>query len=196
MELWFLTSNRGKFVTAQKRLEPHGINLRWLNKEVPESQSNDLREIASFKVRYAYDTVEKPVMCIDAGFVIPSLNGFPGPFTSYVLKTIGVEGILKLLEGKDRDAYFDHALAYYNSDLKEPVVFSHRVEGEIAEKPRGKRSKWWWSDLFSVFIPKAGDGRVIGEYTLQEWEAVRRNSAGETAYDKLVKWFRENGYIR
>ena len=36
----------------------------------------------------------------DSGFVIEALNGFPGPYTKYVLATIGVDGLLKLMEGQ------------------------------------------------------------------------------------------------
>ena len=36
----------------------------------------------------------------DSGFVIQELNGFPGPYTKYVLATIGVDGLLKLMEGQ------------------------------------------------------------------------------------------------
>ena len=36
----------------------------------------------------------------DSGFVIEALNGFPGPYTKYVLSTIGVDGLLKLMDGQ------------------------------------------------------------------------------------------------
>ena len=32
--------------------------------------------------------------------MIEALNGFPGPYTKYVLATIGVDGLLKLMEGQ------------------------------------------------------------------------------------------------
>ena len=198
MEIYFLTTNRGKFLTAEKRLGKYGINLRWLNRSAPEPQAESLPEIASFKASWAYEIVKKPVMAVDAGLVIPSLNGFPGPFTSYVLKTVGVEGILRLLKGKERYAYFDHALAYHDPSLKQPVTFSHKVEGEIAERPSGERAEWWWSDLFSVFRPKVGDKvlpQVVGELSLDEWERIRKAIPEKNSYEKFAEWLAERGLI-
>jgi len=57
--------------------------------------------------------VGKPLIVQDSSFHIRSLNGFPGAYIKYALKTIGLEGILKLLEGiEDRRAYAEGALTY------------------------------------------------------------------------------------
>ena len=37
-------------------------------------------------------------MAMDADFCIDALNGFPKAFVNFALDTIGVEGILKLME--------------------------------------------------------------------------------------------------
>ena len=56
-----------------------------------------------------------------------SLDGFPGPFSSYVFKTLGIEGLLTLLEKeKSRRASFKSAVAYCEP-ADEPRVFEGMV---------------------------------------------------------------------
>ncbi|MEM0332314.1 MAG: non-canonical purine NTP pyrophosphatase, partial [Archaeoglobaceae archaeon] len=70
------------------------------------------------------------------GLFIEALKGFPGVYSSYVFKTIGNEGILKLMDGiTNRRAYFKAVLAYW--DGKEIHIFEGKVEGEIATEIRG-----------------------------------------------------------
>jgi len=44
--------------------------------------------------------VKKPCIALDTDFRIDELNGFPRAFVNFSLETIGVEGMLKLMEGK------------------------------------------------------------------------------------------------
>jgi len=67
---------------------------------LPEPRSDDLREIAKEKVLFAYKKIRKPCIVLDFGFYIHSLNGFPKAFVNFVLETIGIEDILKLVDGK------------------------------------------------------------------------------------------------
>ena len=49
-------------------------------------------------------------------FIIDSLDGFPGPYSSYVHKTIGNQGILDLLK-KNRNAKFVSTITYYDKNM-------------------------------------------------------------------------------
>jgi XTP/dITP diphosphohydrolase len=46
----------------------------------------------------AFEKCGLPIIVEDAGLFVEALNGFPGPYSSYVYKTIGNEGLLKLME--------------------------------------------------------------------------------------------------
>ena len=71
----------------------------------------------------------------DTAFSIRALQGFPGPYAAYVLRTIGNEGILKLMKGEpDRSANFETAIAY--ADRHGIRVFRGMIEGRIVN-PRG-----------------------------------------------------------
>ena len=46
------------------------------------------------------------IVADDSGLFIDSLNGFPGPQTSFFDEKVGKESILKLLEDKSKEAKF------------------------------------------------------------------------------------------
>ena len=99
-DLFFASSNIHKFQEAKKILDSFGINLRFFKCELEEIQSNSLKEISKNKAIQAFQKCKKPVIVEDDGLFVDSLNGFPGPYSSYVFKTIGNKGILKLLKKK------------------------------------------------------------------------------------------------
>ena len=72
-----------------------GVTLCKLN--IKEIQSDSLEEIALEKCRYAFSKIKSPVIVEDDGLFIEKLNGFPGQYSAFVFKTIGIKGILDLL---------------------------------------------------------------------------------------------------
>ncbi len=128
--------------------------------EIPEFRDNDVGVIAEEKARYAWNALQCPLIVDDTGFFVAALNGFPGPYAAYVLDTIGMEGILRLLEGADnRFAYFETAIAYADNEGF-IHVFRGIVEGTIVS-PRGEEG-FGYDPIFSV------DGRTFAERTLKE----------------------------
>src|SRR5512137_1901085 len=98
-EMLFVTSNTHKLEEANQALSQFGMRLRIAGIEKVEIQADGLEAIASYAARIAADVSGKPVICEDSGLFIGALKGFPGPYSSYAFKTIGCEGILKLMEG-------------------------------------------------------------------------------------------------
>ncbi|MCD6492270.1 MAG: XTP/dITP diphosphatase [Archaeoglobaceae archaeon] len=134
----FITSNEGKFIEAKKIGERYGINIEWKRMEYLEPQGNDLIEIARKSAELLAEKIKEPFFIEDSGLFIEALNGFPGPYSSFVFKTIGNEGIIKLMKGiKNRKAYFIAVIAYF--DGKNVHTFIGRVDGEISEKIRGTK---------------------------------------------------------
>ncbi len=128
--------------------------------DIPEFRDNDVGIIAKEKARYAWDVLRCPLIVDDTGFFVTALNGFPGPYAAYVLDTIGMEGILCLLEGvKDRSAYFETAIAFADGEgiIR---VFRGVVEGTIVS-PRGEEG-FGYDPIFSV------DGLTFAERTTAE----------------------------
>jgi XTP/dITP diphosphohydrolase len=145
-DVLFASSNRNKFNEAKKILSQRGIKLGFLKSTLEEIQSDSIEDIAKKKVSEAYNQCKKPVIVEDDGLFIESLNGFPGPYSSFVFKTIGNNGILKLV-GKNRTAKFHSTISYCNKKNK-VKLFSANVNGKISKKIEGKG---WGYD--PIFIP-------------------------------------------
>ena len=137
LRLYFATGNRGKFEEARRVLGECGVELE-MAPHLPkiEIQSMDVAEVARWAAYTAYLASGEPVVVEDTGLYIDALGGFPGALSAYVYKTIGVEGILRLMEGVgDRKARFVTAVV---AVIPPRIVEATGVvEGVITEEPRG-----------------------------------------------------------
>jgi XTP/dITP diphosphohydrolase len=103
-------------------------------------------DIASKKAKDAFLKYKKPVIIEDDGLFINSLDGFPGPYSSYAFKTIGNKGILNLLKN-NRKAKFVSIITF--CDKKILKSFDGKLDGTISKSQKGKG---WGYD--PIFIPK------------------------------------------
>ena len=177
--LYMVTGNRHKVEEAKEILERYGVELVQAEARKLEIQSESLEEIALTAARYAYLQLRKPLIVEDAGLFIEALNGFPGPYSSYVYKKIGVEGLLKLMEGvSDRRACFKAAVAYVAPGVER--VFTGEVCGWIAGEARGSGG----FGFDPVFVPE-GESRTFAEMSLEE---KNRYSHRARAFKRLGEW--------
>ncbi len=186
MKLYFVTGNRHKLEEAREALKDCGVELVQARAPKIEVQSMDVREVARTAALTAYLYLRKPLVVEDTGLYIDALRGFPGAFAAHVYETIGLEGVLKLLEGVgDRGARFVTAVAAVippNVYVVEGVV-----EGRIAEEPRGVRGFGY----DPIFIPK-GSGKTFAEMSLEE---KNRFSHRAKAFRRLCKLLQDTGYL-
>lgn len=190
-KVYFATTNLGKVKFLTDNLANYGIEVIPVIPvlaELPEPRSDDLREIAREKVLFAYQQIKKPCIAQDSGFYIQSLNGFPKAFVNFALQTIGIEGILKLVEGKQRECEFRNCLAYLDDSLSGPVYFESSVKGRLAEKPSGEMKDYAWSELFTVFIPD-GYSKTLAEMCAEEYKRWREEREKNSFATKFAKWF-------
>ena len=144
-DVLFVSSNKNKFNEAKNILSKNGINLGFFKSSLREIQAESIKEIAALKVDEAYRQCHKPVIVEDAGLFVESLNGFPGPFSSYVFKTIGNSGILRLVK-TNRKAKFQSVVAYCDNKYG-VVLFDAKVEGKISKNSKGKG--WGYDPIFT-----------------------------------------------
>jgi len=135
--VYFATQNHGKVYLVKKILERHKIQVVHAPLFLPpEPQVDDLQEIARQKAIDAYAKIGAPVIATDAGFYLEAWNGFPGALIGLTLETLGIRGILKLVEGESRACKLRTCLAYYDRHRK-TSLFESVLEGTIARDFQG-----------------------------------------------------------
>ena len=128
--------------------------IRHLDVEYPEDKSTeDFSHIAKTGAKFCAEKYKKAVFTTDVGIEIEALNGFPGINTAFTLKRIGVEGIIKLMEGKkNRKAKACLALSYCRPSGN-PRLWRGEICGTIPEVPRGEKGFGW----DPIFISEGSD---------------------------------------
>ncbi len=126
-----ITSNKGKY-HEYKKIFP---DAKMLNIGYHEIQADSLEEV----VEHALEGLKEhaPLIIDDSGLFIDVYHGFPGVYSSYVMHTLGCQGIIKLMDGFDnRDAAFECVIGHIdiNGDSK---LIRGRVSGSITKTMKG-----------------------------------------------------------
>jgi len=159
-ELIFITGNPGK---AQYLADYFHIPIAHKKIDLSEIQSLSLREVVEDKARRAFAEAGRPVLVEDVSVVFNALSGLPGPLIKWFDKTLGNEGMCRLLDAyPDRGAVTEVQFAY--CDGGDVHVFSGEVKGVIAKEPRGEGGFGW----DRIFIPDGYD-KTRGEMDSGEW---------------------------
>lgn len=181
----FVTTNEHKFEEAKSIAEKFGIDIEHRDVPYVEIQADNLDQIVKPSAQQACKFIDAPCFVEDAGLFIGSLNGFPGPYSSYVFKTLGNEGILRLMENVDnRRAEFRSAVGYCEPG-GEPETFEGKVVGTIARESRG--TKGFGYD--PIFMPERGEGGTFGEISTEMKNSFSHRAE---AIEKFVKWYSRN----
>ncbi|MBT4326205.1 MAG: RdgB/HAM1 family non-canonical purine NTP pyrophosphatase [Candidatus Nitrosopelagicus sp.] len=177
-EVFFASSNEHKFEEAQRILSTLGVNIKLFKTTLEEIQSNSLNEIAKRKAIDAFTKIQKPIIIEDDGLFINSLNGFPGPYSSYAYDTIGNTGIIQLLENTElRDAKFVAIIAYCNG-IDEVKLFESSIPGKISKEI--EKGGWGYDP---IFIP---DGESKTFANVSDKDKFSHRSA---SLKKFSDWF-------
>jgi|Deesub1362A_J573_1020465.scaffolds.fasta_scaffold00223_73 XTP/dITP diphosphohydrolase len=185
MNVVFVTGNRHKFHEALHILSAYGIHLHQDTKGYIEIQSDSIEEIVLFGIKEVMKRArDKSAYIIeDAGLFIEALDGFPGPYSSYVYRTIGNRGILKLMEGvKNRRAKFVSCVGFCSKD-SDPVLFKGEVYGNISWFERGSHG-FGFDPIFEF----GSTGKTFGEMTPDEKSACSHRFI---ALKKFANFFME-----
>lgn len=190
--IFFATSNMNKFNEARHILADFGISAGMTKVKSSEIQNDSLNEISKSSVLEAFERVHLPMIVEDAGLFVDALKGFPGPYAAYAYETIGNEGLIKLMIGvSDRVARFRSSVAYFDSELAEPLCFDGEVEGRITKEIHASvQGKGFGFD--PIFAP-AGTRRTFSEMKLKE---KNRFSHRAKALRQFGEWYRQQGSQR
>lgn len=190
-QIMFVTSNLGKVKSAQRELKD--VEVVQYEAELIEPRSDSIKEISKIKVLQAYKMVNKPCIAMDSGFYIEELNGFPRAYVNHALETIGVEGILKLMEDKEnRECKFKECLAYYDGTSMK--FFEAETDVVLANEIRGSDKEENWSKL-SYIVEVKELRKTIAELNDKEREKYLSNEE-QSCFKKFIKWYTQEAVFK
>ena len=174
----YVTGSEYKVFMMRLFMKKFNIEVNQIKMYVPEIQETEVEKVAAFSSAYAFDKLQIPVMKNDSGLYIPALNNFPAAYTHFAEDSLGEDGILKLMEGKqDRSAYWLEALAFTDKDGTK--IFTCKTPGRITYEKSGNGG--WGYD--KIFIP---DGQ---EKTLANFDDEARGMLwNQSGYDELANY--------
>jgi XTP/dITP diphosphohydrolase len=176
----FVTSNEGKVREAREYLD----DVERVEYEYTEIQSDSVATIAAHGAREAHEAVGEPVLVDDAGLFVDAFDGFPGPYSSYVEDTVGVERVWRLAEPEDDSrGSFRLALAYCDDETRgtQPNgvrTFEGQVTGRLVA-PRGTGG-FGYDPIFEY------NDRTLAEMGTAEKNAISHRGQ---ALEKFAEWY-------
>jgi len=187
----FITGNLHKFKEVSEIFNKSNLNQKYKlfhsNLESIEIQTDNLRDVAVFKIKSVKDKLNESCFVEDAGFFVDEpLNGFPGVYSAYIHKTIGNKGILKLIgEASKTCAHFESVIALYFKPINEIKIFKGEVSGKIAKKMRGNHG----FGFDPIFLPDTFPDKTFSEISIEEKNKLSHRSQ---AFNKLVDFLKQN----
>jgi XTP/dITP diphosphohydrolase len=153
-----------------------GFAVEQRDLDLPEPQALDPQDVVEAKARAAFERLRAPLFVEDSGLSIEAWGGFPGAFVKWMEKTVGLEGIARMLDAfGNRAATAICVVAFY--DGARLRVGRGEVRGSIAAAPRGAGGFGW----DRLFVPE-GETRTFAEMAPEEKDGV---SHRRRAWEKL-----------
>jgi XTP/dITP diphosphohydrolase len=186
--IYFITSNDNKFLEVSKLFKQKKLDylLKQNKLKTFEIQATSLEDIAIFKLNSVRERIDTSFFVEDAGFFVDiPLKGFPGVYSSYVLKTIGNEGILKLIDNFEQTkAHFSSVIALFFKPLDEVIIFEGQVKGKVAQKVKGTAG----FGFDPIFIPDAIPNKTFAEIPTEEKNKISHRAQ---AFKKLIDFIQK-----
>jgi XTP/dITP diphosphohydrolase len=132
-ELFFVTTNKHKISEVQEIMKKFSIKVIQINQKYDEDHDDSMEDISRKAAQRLAKELKKPLTVEDTGFFFEAYDNFPGPLSKFIAATIGYEGIMRLLQGKNRKSYAKTVVGFCIPG-KEPIIFEGVMKGCISEK--------------------------------------------------------------
>ncbi len=178
-----VTGNAGKYNEIKKILDSFGISSERINLSFEEC-SDTVEKISVEKAQKAFAVVKKPLIVDDTGVFFEAYNNFPGHHAKRIYNAIGFKGIMKLLDGENRNALFKSAVCF--TDGRMTKVFVGELRGRITTEVYPTSRK----DLpyEQIFVPD-GINAPMSKLSVDEKNSISHRAK---AIKMFAKWFLEN----
>ena len=180
------TTNAGKFDELKRYIEAHepSIELKQLNKEIPEIQTTDQLLIAENKADQAWRLIKKPVLVDDSGVYFDRYNNFPGTMSKFVFDGIGFEGLLKLTEDDNRAT--KKLFMIYKENDTEQHIFGGICKGKIVRPDSFESHPKLPYD--AIFMPE-GANKTMAK--IRGTDEEKKYAYRLIALQKFLKWYKQ-----
>ena len=142
-EIYFLTGNESKLNEARKFIP----EIKSLKLDLQEIQSIDPYKIIKFKLEEAKKFHNGNFIVEDTSLIINCLNGLPGPLIRWFEETIGLNGIVKIINSYNDNKAVAKCTIGLNFNGK-TEFFEGIINGKIVS-PKGNNGFGW----DKIFIP-------------------------------------------
>ena len=187
--IYFITGNIHKYNEISAFFKKENLNyvLKQKNIKTIEVQAESIKEIALYKLESIKGQVNGSYFIEDAGFFVDTpLNGFPGVYSSYVMKTLGNKGILRLIDDFEKtQAHFTSSIALYFKPLDKNLIFEGDVYGRVSKTIRGSGG----FGFDPIFLPNVMPDSTFAELTTDEKNKISHRGK---AWRKFTKFLKEN----
>jgi XTP/dITP diphosphohydrolase len=188
-KIFFVSGNKHKFTEIKNLTENSLTEFEVIQSNEPllEIQADSLEEVAEFKVKSVINKIFGEYFIEDAGFFVDDhLHGFPGVYSSYVMKTIGYDGVLQILGKKTpRNAHFESIIAFCDIDRK-IHLFKGENRGSVSLQAQGTSGFGFDPIFLSCDYPD----RTYAELTLDEKNKVSHRSR---SMQKFIEFLKKRG---
>ena len=175
------TNNMNKFEEIRNVLENSKINLRVINIKGNEIQAFSVLSVARQSALNIAEKFEGAFLVEDSGLYIDSLYGFPGPYSSFVYKTIGVGGIIRLIKDRENKNAEFHSALIYGENGKIIKNFVGITEGTISTSIKGKKG----FGFDPIFIPN-GYNKTFAEMSIMEKNKISHRAKSTGAFAQWI----------
>ena len=186
--IYFVTGNINKYNEISDLFSKANMKYFLQQKEIEtiEIQADNIKKVALFKLNSIKGQINGSYFIEDAGFFVDTpLNGFPGVYSSYIMKTIGNEGLLRLIDDfENTEAHFTSIIALYYKPLDKNFFFEGSVHGKISEKIRG--SSGFGFD--PIFLPDIIPNKTFAELSTEDKNKISHRGK---AWNKFIKFLKK-----
>src|SRR5699024_1034149 len=143
------------------------MDVEALSLELVEPDFGTIEAVARDKLRQVRKRGYRRAMVDDAGIFFKAYDHFPGILTKRIFERLGYKGVMKLLAGESREAWFEGVVAVLWDG--ETAVFSAKTPGRILDVAPAQVRPEPGFPFNPIFVPE-GEHRTMGEMSAEERE--------------------------
>lgn len=176
-----------------------GATVESVDLQTTEIQASTVREVAEDKARKAFSALRRPLVVHDVGLMVDALAGFPGPYTAYAAKTLGLKGLLGALDAcgrSSRSCSWQECLAFVDS-RGEIRVFEATEPGTVAldipdPSAGGSKTRRLVGTFGAAFVPSRLP-KALAAMDDTEWETYYENR--NSSFKLFAEWWKVSGHM-